>query len=395
MFHGWSGFVFGLILSFLILFSAIGGALADRLFVIRPLDFLLPRNNVFSLNQTDNERPRVAVPSSVQDSENVIVQVAENAQPSVVTVAIKKNVSQLQNFGFGPFELFGNPSGIATQQVQQDIGTGFIVDKQRGFVVTNRHVVSDPEATYTLIDNEGTEYEVQKIYRDPINDLAILQTTANLPALPLADSEQIRIGQTVIAIGTALGEFRQTVTTGIVSGLGRGIEASTGFSTERIDNLIQTDAAINPGNSGGPLLNSQGEVIGVNVAMAQAENIGFAIPINVIKESLENFESTGEFNRALLGVQYKVIPRETAILNDVPEGAYITSVLPGTTAEVAGIQPGDILLAVDGKRIADISGGLAGLINQKRIGDSITLRIWRNGEEQTLSATLQAQPNSE
>lgn len=388
--RGWSGFLFGLLVSVLIIFSAIGGALADRIFVIRPLDALIPRGTSF-LDSLNNRAP-LSAPNSIVDSENVIVQVAENAQPSVVTVSIKKSISQIQGLNFGPFGFFGNPSGIQTQQVQKDIGTGFVVDKTRGFVVTNRHVVTDPEAEYTLIDNDGNEYEVKRIYRDPINDLAILETTAQLPALPLANSEDIRIGQTVIAIGTALGEFRQTVTTGIVSGLGRGIEASTGFSTERIDNLIQTDAAINPGNSGGPLLNSSGEVIGVNVAMAQAQNIGFAIPINVIKDSLKNFESTGEFNRALLGVRYKVIPRETALLNDVPEGAYITEVLPGTTAEAAGLQAGDILISVDNQRISNIEGGLAGLVNKKRVGDAISLQVWRNGESLNLETSLMAQP---
>ncbi|MCD8484224.1 trypsin-like peptidase domain-containing protein [Candidatus Woesebacteria bacterium] len=387
--QGWSGFLLGLVVSGLVLFSAVGGALADRLFVIRPLDAVLPRGTAL-LDGTSEERPRIAVPSTVTDGENVIIQVAENAQPSVVTVAIKKNVQRPNSIQFGPFGLFQLEQPGESQLIQQDIGTGFIVDKSRGFVVTNRHVVSDTEAEYTLIDNEGNEYEVQRIYRDPINDLAILETTADLPALPLANSEEIKIGQTVIAIGTALGEFRQTVTTGIVSGLGRGIEASTGFSTERIDNLIQTDAAINPGNSGGPLLNSRGEVIGVNVAMAEAENIGFAIPINVIKESLDNFESTGEFNRALLGVRYKLIPQETALLNDVPEGAYITDVLPGTTADSAGLQTGDILITVDSQRIAEIQGGLAGIVNQKSIGDAISLRIWRDGEELTLTGTLTA-----
>jgi len=282
----------------------------------------------------------------------------------------------------------------ATEQIQQDIGTGFVVSQEDGFVVTNKHVVSNAGAEYILIDFEGNEHNVTKIYRDPINDLAILQTSARLPALPLADSDQIKVGQTAIAIGTALGEFRQTVTVGVVSGTGRGIEASDGFATvERIDNLIQTDAAINPGNSGGPLINLQGEVMGVNVAVAQAENIGFAIPINVVKDSIKNFNETGQFDRPMLGVRYKMIPQETALLNDVPEGAYIIEVLPNSTAAKMQVQIGDIITKLNGQTVNQEAGDLAALINKMRVGDTIILDIWRGGELLTLQGELQIASN--
>lgn len=384
----------GLSLSIIILISAIGGAVADRVFVIRPLERFFPRQTI---TQGDNvvQKGDVLAPLPGNTSENVVVDVVERSRPSFVTVSSTRQVQTSSQFGL-PFPFFfDDPSLQQTEEVNQDIGSGFVVSQQDGLVVTNRHVVSDVEATYTVIDNNGDTHTVTHIYRDPVNDLAILQTDAHLPALPLADSDGLKVGESVIAIGTALGEFRQTVTTGIISGLGRGITASDGFaSTERIDNLIQTDAAINPGNSGGPLLNTRGQVIGVNVAMAQAENIGFAIPINVVKSSLENFNQTGRFDRPMLGVRYKVIPRETALLNDVPEGAYVIDVLAQSTAATLGVQSGDIILKIDNQSLSEIDGNVAGSINQKKIGDTVTLEIWRSGQTLTLQGQLQSAANA-
>lgn len=377
-------FLTGLAVSGLILFSAFGGAVADRLFIFRPLDSLVSRGPLSQLRLNNAPQP-LDVPRTEQEREETVIAVTEQSQPSVVTVSIKKEVRS--SLRMSPFGFFAPQPG-SSQPIEQDIGTGFVVDQAKGLVVTNRHVVGDGEAQYRLIDKDGKEHEVQQIYRDPANDLAILKTTINTPALPMANSDDLKIGQSVIAIGTALGEFRQTVTTGIVSGLGRGIEANDGFASERIDNLIQTDAAINPGNSGGPLLNSRGEVIGVNVAMAQAENIGFAIPINVVKESLQNFQQTGEFNRPLLGLQYKMIPRETALLNDVPEGAYVSTVIGGSTSESLGIQPGDIITEIDAQKVSESRGGLAALINRKKVGDTVKLTFWRSGESKTVEGQL-------
>lgn len=370
-------FFLGLLVAVLILASAIGGALADRIFVIKPLDALLKRNQN-SLAQASTYTPTTDVESSVVD-------ISAQSKKSVVTVSIKKTFNSPQIF-FSPFEPFVTDS---TQQIEKDIGTGFVVSEDEGLIVTNRHVVEDIQAEYQIFDSEGKAYPVTKIYRDPTNDLAIIQADVHLPALPLGDSAASQVGQSVIAIGTALGEFRQTVTTGVISGLGRGIEASTGFSTERIDNLIQTDAAINPGNSGGPLLNLRGEVVGVNVAVAQAENIGFAIPINTVKLSLENFASTGKFDRPLLGVKYKVIPKETALLNDVPEGAYIIEIATGSTAEKAGLLPGDIITKIDGKPIKDQDTSLSAFFSQKKIGETVPLEFWRNGNITVLDIVLQ------
>jgi S1-C subfamily serine protease len=208
----------------------------------------------------------------------------------------------------------------------------------------------------------------------------------------MGDSDKLKVGQFVIAIGTALGEFKNTVTTGVISGLGRGITAGSPFEgyVERLDNVIQTDAAINPGNSGGPLLNSDGQVIGINVAIAAAgENIGFAIPINVIKEAIKIFEETGRFARPFLGVRYRMISREIALLNEVPQGAYIVEVVEGSAADKAGIKAGDILTKMDGQRILEETGGLAKLINQKKVGEKVKLTVWRDGEELELTTTLE------
>ena len=199
----------------------------------------------------------------------------------------------------------------------------------------------------------------------------------------------------MIAIGTALGEFRETVTTGVISGLGRGIQAGNQFGgfVEQLDNVIQTDAAINPGNSGGPLLNTQAEVIGVNAAVAaQAQNIGFAIPINVVKDSLNNFFQTGEFNRPFLGVRYRMIPRETALLNDVPEGALVVEVVGGSSAASAGIQQNDIITKFDNTDVKSGGDGLAGLIAKKKVGDTIAVELWRDGSKESISLKLQAAP---
>ncbi len=258
-------------------------------------------------------------------------------------------------------------------------------------MVTNKHVVSESDATYRVITKDDKTYEVKKIYRDPSNDLAILKIDANgLSTVEMGDSDKIKVGQLAIAIGTALGEFRHTVTTGVISGVGRGIEAGSPFEgyAERLDNVIQTDAAINPGNSGGPLLNSSGQVVGVNTAVsAEGQNIGFALPINVVKDALANFNATGQFNRPFLGVRYQMIPRQTAILNDIPEGAYIAEVVQGSPAAKAGLEVEDIITKFDGAKLTD-ENDLARAISKKKVGDTVTLTVWRQEKETEINVTL-------
>ena len=331
----------------------------------------------------------------VVSEESIVIDVAEKVSPSVVTVGISKTARVGNLFEidpYDPFSVFGMPRiPQQEQKIEQDIGSGFIL-KEDGFIVTNKHVVDDAQATYKVITKDDKTYEVEKIYRDPSNDLAILKINATgLPAIEMGDSSNLKVGQFVIAIGTALGEFRHTVTTGVISGLGRGISAGSPFEgfVEQLDNVIQTDAAINPGNSGGPLLNSGGQVIGVNTAVAQGgQNIGFAMPINVVKEMFANFNSTGQFSRPYIGVKYKMIGRDLAILNDVPQGAFVVEVVDGSPAAKAGIEAQDILMTADGQKIDEESGGLSKVISTKKVGDSIMLKVWRNGETRDIKVTL-------
>ncbi len=366
-------FLIGLAVSVVVLFSAVGGALADRLFVIRPLDRLVKQGQGSAGQGQAQGQP-------VQGRQRDVVGVVEEVSPAVVTVAVVgqtqgKIVFDSFNFGFRQEE---------PETVQQDIGSGFVVDGKEGIVVTNKHVVARDGVRYIVIDKDGDEHEVMNLYRDPVNDLAILKIKSEkeLMAISLGDSDLLKVGQSVVVIGTALGEFRHTVTTGVISGLGRGINAGDGVSgVERLDNVIQTDAAINPGNSGGPLLDINGKVVGVSVAVAGgAQNIGFAIPINVVKESLNNFKETGSFDRVQLGVKYKTIEKEVALLNDVPAGAYVVEVIKGSLAEKNGILVGDILVKLDEQNIVEVDGGLAGLIGKLKVGEKIKLELWRKGE---------------
>src|SRR3989344_5186077 len=209
-------------LAVLLVASALGGAVADRLFVIKPLDYLIPRGN-FRIGGE-------SVTAKLVKEESVVIDVAEEAAPSVVTVSIKEE-RQVSPLFLDPFGAFGQVPRGQTETVEQDIGSGFVVEGN--LVVTNKHVVSSAKAEYKVIDRDGHEHAVTKIYRDPANDLAILQVAddGGLAPIGLGDSENLKVGQFVIAIGTALGEFRHTVTTGVISGLGRGITAGGGIGS--------------------------------------------------------------------------------------------------------------------------------------------------------------------
>lgn len=363
-----------------LLASILGGAISDRLFGCKILDRFFSRKEV-SLSPLLEQR-------RILTEESVVVDVAEKVSPSVVTVGVTKTQEVIDLFELGPFT---DPFGFLRQprsreeKIEQDIGSGFIID-EKGLIVTNKHVVNDTNVQYRIIDSEDREYQIEKVYRDPANDLAILKVnppTGGLKPVELGDSSNLKVGQFVIAIGTALGEFRHTVTTGVISGLGRGIIAGSPYEgyVEQLDNVIQTDAAINPGNSGGPLLNSAGQVIGVNVAVAAVgENIGFAIPINVVREAIKNFNETGQFSRPFLGVRYRMIDQKLALLNEVPQGAYVVEVVSGSAADKAGVQERDIIVKIDGQVLREEEGGLAKIISRKKIGDEVELEIWREGE---------------
>ena len=374
------GILMGIAVSAVIILLILGGALADRIFVFKPLDTITERKGQ-SFRVGDSIQQRVLT------EESVVTNVADQVSPSVVTVSIEtpqRRILELSPFGGLRSRLEGGQP--------QDIGSGFIVTED-GLVVTNKHVVSQADAKYKVITSDDKEYEVQSINRDPSNDLAVIRINANgLKPVELGDSGNLKVGQFVIAIGTALGEFRHTVTTGVISGLGRGITAGSSYEgfVEKLDDVIQTDAAINPGNSGGPLLNSAGQVIGVNVAVASgAENIGFAIPVDVLKDALSQFNETGSFaSKPFLGVSYQMISMQTAILNDVPQGAYVVDVIEGSPAEMAGIEVDDIITKMDGESVSEEDGGLAELISKKKAGQNVNIEIWRNGETHQVSTTL-------
>ena len=326
--------------------------------------------------------------------ESVTINAVKKVGPSVVTVEEEASTSSSGNsFNFGPFSIFGLPQQSAQPSQPQAIGSGFIVSKD-GLTITSKHVVSDIGAKYRIVTVDGKDFTVEKIYRDPLNDIAILKITppsAGLTPVILGDSSNLQVGQFVIAIGTALGEFRSTVTTGVISGLGRGITAGNEFQgfAEKLDNVIQTDAAINPGNSGGPLLNSKAQVIGINTAVASGgQNIGFALPINIVKDSLKNFNQTGQFNRPYLGITYEILSSDVTTYNNVPQGAYIQSVVTNSPAEKAGILQGDIILSINGKKINNQDNTVSSEIAGKKIGDIVTLSIWRDGKTIEVKATL-------
>lgn len=360
---------------------------------------LLPRSNI------NPSAGRAGIQNNVVNEESAVIDVAEKVSPSVVTVGIKTVISDNQGtFGMGPnnmsdpFGMFNFrtpavPTPNPKNNNEQDIGSGFIIGSD-GLIVTNKHVVSDTGGEYKVITKDGKSYDVQKIYRDPANDIAILKISATgLQPVEMGDSGKLKVGQFAIAIGTALGEFRHTVTTGVVSGIGREITAGSPMEgeVEQLNNVIQTDAAINPGNSGGPLLNSAGQVIGINTAVSrQGQNIGFAIPINVVKSAIDNFNKTGQFSRPFLGVRYQMIDVATALRVQVPQGAYISQVLDGSPASKAGLAEQDIITKIDGKALnGSDQSAIANVIAGHKVGDKISVEYWRNGETKTVTVTLE------
>lgn len=316
---------------------------------------------------------------TVVQEENAVISVVEKTSSSVVALGVTRRV-------INPFDPFSIP-----KREDSTVGTGFVVS-EGGIIVTNKHVVSDERGPYTVVTKDGQKYEVARIYRDPLLDLAIIQIKgAELKSLELGDSSKLKVGQTVIAIGNALGRFTNTVTTGVVSGLGRRVVAGDPFEgfLESLDNLIQTDAAINPGNSGGPLLNSAGQVIGVNVATTEgAQNIGFAIPINSVKQIVEEFVEKGTVSRPFLGIRYRFISKDVAILNEVPQGAYIQEVLEGGPAQKAGVREGDIITKINSEAINE-ENKLAEIVSKSSVGTKLELTVFRDSQELNLTALLE------
>lgn len=350
--------------------------------------------------------------AALHPAETVVVEAVKKADPAVVAITISKNVPVFERYYENipnPYEeYFGGDFYLRIPEVRQkgtekkEIGggSGFLVSPD-GYIVTNRHVVSDENAEYTVFTTDGKKYHARVIARDPVLDLAVIKIDGtNFPYLQFGNSDALKVGQSVVAIGNALAEFRNTVSIGIVSGLSRSIvAASSRGSAESLDELIQTDAAINQGNSGGPLLNLSGEVIGMNVAVASgAENIGFALSSNSIKNIVESVKKTGKIIRPYLGVRY--VPVSEEIKNQhklsVDYGVLVISgdnpnehaVIPGSAADKAGIVEDDIILEVDGTKITS-SHTLGGIIRAKKVGDTVQIKILHSGKEKTLTAVLQ------
>lgn len=333
-----------------------------------------------------------------------IVEVAKKVCPAVITVVISKDLPKIEGFYFFPFGgenlIVPRIEGGKKEKTKIGGGSGFLVSSD-GYVLTSQHVVSDAEADYTVILEPTKKYPAKVMSRDSINDVAILKLEGkNFPYLELGDSDKIELGEQVVAVGNPLGEFHDTVSAGIVSGLSRFITAFSGLSQEtaRLKGLIQTDAAINPGNSGGPLVNMEAKVIGINTAMVMgAQNLGFAIPINYAKKDLEEVKKYGRIKRPFLGIRYIVLNKELSQQNKLPVdyGSLIirerlgeSAVVKGSAADNAGIQEFDIILEIEGEKITE-KNPLANILQKFQIEDEISLKILREGKEINLKVKLE------
>jgi len=366
-------------------------------------------------------------------SKSPIIEIAKKVCPAVITVIVSKDLPKAENFYSFPFagrEYIipklekGQKSKIEKTQIGG--GSGFIISKD-GYVLTSNHVVSDTTADYTVIVDPKHKYPAKVLSRNPINDTAVLKIyphtrTKNsdgdvkndndgpsfgvgvkgdsFPYLEMADSNKIELGEEVVAVGNALGEFTDTLSAGIVSGLSRFITAFGGIENQmqNLRGLIQTDAAINPGNSGGPLVNMEGQVIGINTAMIfGAQNIGFAIPINYAKKDLEEVKKYGKIIMPFLGLKYVLISKEMAQANKLPvnDGALVvrealgeSPVIKGSAADKAGIKEWDIILDCNGEKIT-MKNPLANILQKCKIGEKTTLTVLRDGKKITLTVKLE------
>ncbi|NOX87531.1 MAG: DegQ family serine endoprotease [Calditrichaeota bacterium] len=333
---------------------------------------------------------------------SMFVDIVEKVRPSIVSIYTTKTIKMRENPFFFFFRDFGNIPEDQLRQPemkQQGLGSGIIISKD-GYILTNNHVVEDvDELRVKLIDN--SEYDAKVIGTDPSTDIALIKIDAkDLPVAVLGNSDNLKIGEWVVAIGNPL-NLTSTVTAGIVSALHRSINILRGRNNvSSIENFIQTDAAINPGNSGGALVNLKGEVIGVNTAIATNTNYymgyGFAVPIDIAKAVVDDIIKFGEVRRGYLGVYISEVTPVTAkgVKLDHPRGVFVTSVIEGSAAEKAGIKEGDVILSVNGKEV-NRPNELQAKIGVLNPGDKVTLKIWRDGKELTIKATLKGRDNEE
>lgn len=346
-----------------------------------------PKNNQTIVQEVTNTK--------ITNEESAVVDVAKIARESVVSVIISRDLSKLEKTQ----EKFDGLDPDTPIQIGS--GSGFVVS-QDGYIVTNRHVVEEANDDYTVVFDNGDILTAKVLARDTLLDIAIIKVepTEPLKAISLGSSESLQVGQTAIAIGNSLGEFSNSVSKGIISGLGRTIVATNedGTSTDVLDEIIQTDASINQGNSGGPLLDINGNVIGVNVARSQdGENIGFSIPIDSVKFVLDSVQKTGKIQRPYLGVQYTIITSSFANKNglSVNYGALVSqnedsaAIVPNSPADKAGIRQGDIILEIDGQKI-DAQNDLRRIIQKKKVDDVVKLKILRDDKNLEIGVKLEA-----
>jgi S1-C subfamily serine protease/GT2 family glycosyltransferase len=365
----------------------------------------------------------ITPPPLYTSQEQAIVGVVKKVSPAVVSIIITKDlpileqyyISPFEEFFFEPFFDFQTPQYRQKGTEKKEIGggTGFIVSED-GMVLTNKHVVLDDDADYTIVLSDGRKFPAEILAKDPWQDLAILKidqktitdsgdvSFESFPKVELGDSDKIQIGQTAIAIGYVLGRYQNTVSVGIISGLSRTIEASSGSFVEILEDVIQTDTAINKGNSGGPLLNSKGQVIGINTAIdLEGQSVGFAIPINKAKRDIEQVKGTGKIVYAFLGVRYVLLTKEIQQENDLPidYGAWViggpqgeAAIFPGSAAEEAGFKEGDIILEFNGEKIT-IQNTLAKIIMKFIPGDEVDLKVLSGEEEKTITLILGEKPS--
>ena len=405
LFSAWKGPGLNIILISVLLssfFGFISGAVSGSMFYLGLKEYLVKLNVDLPFSESVAEKEYL--PQITQ--EQTIINVVKESSPAVVSIIITKDLVVLEQYYSDPFEDFGGSpfrvpeyreKGVEKQTIGG--GSGFIVSSD-GIIITNKHVVLDEEADYTVLTNDGKQYPAIVLAKDPIQDLAILkiEDSRPFPTIKLGDSESLQIGQTVIAIGNALGEFQNTVSVGVISGLGRTITASGGGILETLEDVIQTDAAINKGNSGGPLLNLKGEVIGINTAVSlEGENIGFTIPINKAKKDIEQAKTIGKIVYPFIGVRYVVLNEDLQKENDLPVdyGAFITSgkgadavaVVLNSPADKAGLKEGDIILEFDGQKITT-SNSLSDIIGNYDPGDTVVLKVLRDKEEKFFTIIL-------
>ena len=336
-------------------------------------------------------------------SKSPIVEIAKKVCPAVISIVVSKDLPKLDGFYFLPFggrEFVVPKFEKGKEKTKIGGGSGFIVSED-GYVLTSQHVVADQEADYAVILEPTKTYPVKVISRDPISDIAVLKIKdKKFHFLELGDSDKIELGQEVVAVGNALGEFHDTVSSGIISGMSRAITAFSGLSAQaaQLRGLIQTDAAINPGNSGGPLVDMEGKVIGINTAMVMgAQNIGFAIPINYAKRDLEEVRKYGKIKRPFLGVRYIVLNKEISKVHKLPQdyGALVIrenlgeqAVVEGSSAAKAGLKEYDIILEINGEKITE-EKPLGNILQNYKIGDELSLKVLREKQEIPLKVKLE------